>query len=57
MELLKILNEQIKYNLTDQELSDLRKACKKMNLKFEAQAARPKVAKELIKKYKEGLKD
>lgn len=46
------VSEAVKYNLTSEELSDLKKACKAMKLKFEAQAARPKVAKELIAKYK-----
>ena len=43
----------IKFNLTAKELTRLRAICKVTNLQFPAMAARPKIARELILKYKE----
>ena len=42
----------IKYNLTEQELRELREACRAMKLPWEAQAARPESARKLIEMYK-----
>jgi len=42
-----------RYYLTSSELTKLRAICKVTKLSFNAMAARPKVAKELIDKYKE----
>jgi len=38
-----------KYLLTKAELRELKRRCKKANLSFHAMAARPKVARELLK--------
>ena len=43
----------VKYNLTQSELTKLRAICKVTKLAFPAMAARPKVARELIDKYKD----
>ena len=40
-----------KYNLTDKELKDTQKVARLCNLKWQAIAARPKVAREMIDKY------
>lgn len=42
----------IKFNLTQSELTKLRAICKVTKLSFNAMAARPRVARELISKYK-----
>ena len=45
----------IKYNLTKAELRELKAACACMKLRYEAQAARPRIARKLISMYKAGL--
>jgi hypothetical protein len=47
----------IKYYLTDKEQKELRAACEYMNLRFEAQAARPKIARKLIFVHKKVIKE
>ena len=42
----------VKYNLTKLELKLLQAACNTMHLPFASQAARPRVARELIARYK-----
>jgi len=43
----------VKYNLTQSELTKLRAICKVTKLSFHAMAARPRVARELIDKYRD----
>ena len=40
-----------KYNLTSKEKTQLRKACKYMNLQYTAMAARQNVARDILKQY------